>query len=539
MNIQEASFKYVADLLDENCGVKVLITDDQTLTILGLTVTRTELLCREVVDTELLRDLFGQPVTEIRSSLKSVCILSPTRENVDQLGQELSTSPHYSGYSIYFTNSILESQVRQLARCDKYGLVERVEELYLDFFPVHSRLFSLNCPSILEVRMGQSDVLISRLADGIAAVLSALQLYPVIRYSGTSSASQSVGRAVFERVSRTPSSGNDGSLLLVVDRMSDPFTALLRPWFYIGAIHDLFGIRNNLVSIPGSREPFVINERQDHFLKEYGCSFLSEVGPAIGRQMSEVRSLKETAEQRIDHPDQIADIVRAAGRFQQSFTTASHHTAIVSSINEIVQRGHLIDIGELEQNIVTVDDGPRQCERLLEHREYGSEDCLRLLLLFQLRYEGRYEEHIQRLRSAFPEHCGHMIAAVASCGLRKRCSEESFSNRSCFTQLMSDIQSLREGGRALDQHRCHLTGIIERVKRGTLDATQYPFVGRRVEGHRVRRLIVFYVGGVTYSEMRAAVEATDIEVVVGGTTIHNAMSFIRSEIEPFSTLPPL
>jgi hypothetical protein len=62
MNILEASFKYVADILEENKGVKVVITDDQTLTILGLTITRTELLSREVVDTQLLGLLSDQRI---------------------------------------------------------------------------------------------------------------------------------------------------------------------------------------------------------------------------------------------------------------------------------------------------------------------------------------------------------------------------------------------------------------------------------------------------------------------------------------------
>jgi hypothetical protein len=53
---------------------------------------------------------------------------------------------------------------------------------------------------------------------------------------------------------------------------------------------------------------------------------------------------------------------------------------------------------------------------------------------------------------------------------------------------------------------------------------------------RVRRLVVFYVGGATYTEMRTAGEVTDIEVIIGGTTVHNTTSFIRFEVEPFTTL---
>jgi hypothetical protein len=253
--------------------------------------------------------------------------------------------------------------------------------------------------------------------------------------------------------------------------------------------------------------------------------------------MSELHSLNERAQQRIEEPNQIADVVRAAGQFQETFTTMSHHTSIITSMNEIVQREGLIDIGELEQNIVTIDDANGQCERLLRLRNLSSEIVERLLILYALRYEGRGEEQIERLCQGFPEHVSIMRAAITSCGSRKRGTDDQFVTRHGFTQFINDIQSLRESVRTLDQHRCQLGSIIERIKRGTLEAGQYPFVGRRVEGHRVRRLMVFYVGGATYKEMRCAVETTDLEVVIGGTTIHNAMSFIRSEVEPFAASP--
>jgi hypothetical protein len=260
------------------------------------------------------------------------------------LSSELSQGPHYSRYSIYFTNSILESQVRQLSRSDKYGLVSRVEEIYLDFFPHHRRLFSLNFRTIVEVRLGQSEIVVSRIADGISSALSALDLRPMIRYWGMSTGAQSIARSVFERISRSPSSGSEGSLLLILDRLSDPFTALVRPWFYIGALHDLFNIRNNLISTRGLGEPFVICERQDRFIRVEGCSFLSEVGPAVSREMSELRSLNERAQGRIEKATEIAEVVRAAGAFQEGFARMTHHTTMIGLMNEVIESERQIEI---------------------------------------------------------------------------------------------------------------------------------------------------------------------------------------------------
>jgi hypothetical protein len=334
MNIVNAAFKYLLDILQENCGVKVLVTDQPTLTMLSLAATRTELLSHEVLDTQSISSLSSVRVHPVVSSLKCVCVISPTRENLDLISAELATTPHYSRYSVYFTNTVLESQVRQLARSDRFALVDRVHELYLDFFPLHSSFFSLNCPSTLELRMNQSDVLVSRVADGLSAALSALQLRPAIRFSSSSPLPQTVARAVLERLGRSTSAPpSDNALLLILDRVCDPVCALLHPWFYAGAIHELFGIRNNLLQLPKG-DTLVLNERGDAFLREFACRFLGDIGPAVAERMGQLRRLGETAGQPIQRPDQIADVIRAATEFQGDFSATKNHVAIIDAIND-------------------------------------------------------------------------------------------------------------------------------------------------------------------------------------------------------------
>jgi hypothetical protein len=44
-------------------------------------------------------------------------------------------------------------------------------------------------------------------------------------------------------------------------------------------------------------------------------------------------------------------------------------------------------------------------------------------------------------------------------------------------------------------------------------------------------VIVFYVGGTTYTEGREAEEFEDAKVIVGGTFIHNSKTFISEVIQ--------
>jgi hypothetical protein len=69
--------------------------------------------------------------------------------------------------------------------------------------------------------------------------------------------------------------------------------------------------------------------------------------------------MNETASQRIQHPDQIADIATAATRFKDEFAVTSNLMSLHAAINEVTPAGHLINVGELEQAIATSEDPSR------------------------------------------------------------------------------------------------------------------------------------------------------------------------------------
>lgn len=559
MNILTASFRYIEDILNENCGVKALITDAETLTTLSLSMTRTELFSHDVINTEELSEVCSRPVNPIVSALKCVCILRPSKENFDLLSNELSNTPHFSRYSMYFTNTLLEPEIRRLAQSDKFGLVDHIEEIYIDFYPLNKRLFSLNYPSITELRVSLSaDLLLNRITDGVFASLCALQLTPTIRYANSSPLCKLFAKSIFERINRsrfTPQSGEQ-TLLLILDRISDPLTPLLHPWFYSGTIHDLFGIKNNLVNLPLVNEPIVYDERHDTFIQEYGTSFLADVGPAVAQRMTQAKQLSQSAKQEIKTPDQIASVVNAASQFQEQFSVAGNHVRIFEAINATVNSSSLINIGEIEQALAISDDmivHYNEIIKVCDSIQPSMDDILRLLLIYCLRYEGRGNEQISSLKSKFPSCVPIMDAALKVAGKAKRKGDDKFrddddeidifgNSKRKITQIFTDIKALciDEQSQVLDQHKCILSSILEKIKRGQLSTESYPYMGINNsnvysynDAFRPKKIVVFYMGGTTYYEMRTAAQITDMDVIVGGTTVHNATSFVQNEIKPF------
>lgn len=540
MNILEASFRYFDDIMNDNRGVKAVVTDPETLTVLSLAMTRTELFSQDVIQISEISEACGCPFNEIICSLKCVIIIRPTAENIDYLMNELSYAPHYSRYCIYFTNYAKESQIKALAQSDKFALVDYIGECFIDYYPLNSHLFSLNFPSILDLRLNKpSPNLISRISDGVFASICALQMRPMIRYAGSSTLCRQIAFEVANRASNNSYSDiTNDAVLIILDRKSDPIAALLHPWFYSGAIHELFTIKNNLISLPSKTEPIVFDERHDSFIREYCCKFLADVGPAIAQKMNEAKALNEKAKQVIRTPDQIADVVDAATKFQEQFQVAESHVSIIDAINKEVTNSPLLSVSELEQSISMCDDPNGHCNQILQIiPQISSNLALRLIMIFALRYEGRSQELHSKLWNASPESKSYMSTIIQTCGTSMRGSDDVFVGKTGISQLFKDIKMLVEADqKMLDQYKVLLISILNRVKKGQLSSEQYPFVGG-IKGEQLhpKRVVVFYVGGATYYEMRAACDlsSTDFSVVVGGTTVHNAESFIKNEIEPF------
>lgn len=56
-------------------------------------------------------------------------------------------------------------------------------------------------------------------------------------------------------------------------------------------------------------------------------------------------------------------------------------------------------------------------------------------------------------------------------------------------------------------------------------------MGRSSSGRNKPLIIVFYVGGVTYTEAKQAECYEDARVVVGGSFVHNSKTFIGEVIQ--------
>lgn len=179
-----------------------------------------------------------------------------------------------------FSNIVSRSDIKLLAECDESESVREVKEIYADYLPVNSNLFSLSLPTCLRGQNWHSDALV-RSTDSIIALLLSLKIRPSIRFSAGSKAAQTLAKECYDKISKESSlfdfqsSSENGSpppMLLVLDRKDDPVTPLLNQWTYQAMLHELLCINNNRIDLSNvelkelkDMKEVVLSAEQDDF----------------------------------------------------------------------------------------------------------------------------------------------------------------------------------------------------------------------------------------------------------------------------------
>uniref|UniRef100_A0A2P2KQX2 Uncharacterized protein MANES_18G088000 n=1 Tax=Rhizophora mucronata TaxID=61149 RepID=A0A2P2KQX2_RHIMU len=328
MVLVSAARDYVNRMLQDISGMKVLILDSQTVSIVSVVYSQSELLQKEVFLVEFVDSISKS--RESMSHLKAVYFLRPMSENIQQLRRQLA-SPRFGEYHLFFSNMLKDTQIHNLADSDEQEVVQQVQEFYADFVAIDPYHFSLNIPSnhayMLPAVVDPSGLqhYCVRVVDGIAAVFLSLKRRPVIRYQRTSDTAkriaQETSRLMYQQESvlfdfrRTEVS----PLLLIVDRRDDPVTPLLNQWTYQAMVHELIGIQDNKVDLRSiskfskDQQEVVLSSEQDAFFKANMYENFGDIGMNIKRMVDDFQQVAKSNQ----NIQTIVNALRFCRRYEQ------------------------------------------------------------------------------------------------------------------------------------------------------------------------------------------------------------------------------
>ena len=566
MSIIAAVHDYVISILNRVPGMKVLLVDSETVGIVSMVLSQSQILEQEVFLVEIVDKTLTENAAlesgKAMRHLKAVALLRPSSANFISLAKELKT-PRFSEYHLFFTNLVTHNRLEQLAGHDEMELVHQVQEVYADVFAVNRDLFSLNIPCTVSLTVQQSlwtgyeESVLSRMVDGIFAACLSLRMHPFVRYSRSSPLCFKVGQLVQSRIDEEhivfeQLGQANQSVVLLLDRREDPVTPLLNQWTYQGMCHELIGIDKNRVDlrkaphVKKEHEEIVMSPVQDKFFEDNLTSNFGDLAMSIEQLLTKFQE-QTKSHSKIESIEDMQKFVDSYPEFKKMSGNVTKHVTVVHELSRLVQVNNLIHLSALEQEIACEDsrqDQFRKVSLALSDSANPNLEKLRLVLLYVLRYMqdtqgisqlkqtllsiGIDESQVQ-LVDVIQDYAGDAFRAAAGS------SEKSAKN---MLSMMKKAVGLTGVENVYTQHKSTLHGVVENLIKARLKDTLYPFFEPKRRTlppagpgrDKVHDAVVFVVGGTTYEEARDVRSLTangaSCNVVLGGSTIHNSKSFL-------------
>ncbi|XP_067831929.1 vacuolar protein sorting-associated protein 45 isoform X2 [Heptranchias perlo] len=542
MNVVLAVKQYVSKMIEESGpGMKVLLMDKETTSIVSMVYTQSEILQKEVY----LFERIDSTNRETMKHLKAICFLRPTKENVEFLIQELHR-PKYGLLFVYFSNVISKSDIKSLAEADEQEVVSEVQEFYGDFIAVSPHVFSLNLLGCAQGR-NWNPALLARTTQGLTAVLLSLKKCPMIRYQLSSDMAKRLAESVkqiitkeyelfeFRRTEVPP-------LLLILDRSDDAITPLLNQWTYQAMVHELLGINNNRIDlsrVPGISKDLkevVLSAENDEFYTNNMYLNFGEIGTNIKNLMEDFQKKKPKGQQKLESISDMKAFVENYPQFKKMSGTVSKHVTVVGELSRLVSEHHLMEVSEVEQELACQTDHSNALQnvrKLLHDPKVLDLDAVRLVMLYALRYERHSNSSLSSLMEALArrgvsEKYKRLVSAVVEYGGKRIRGSDFVTPKDAVALTKQFFKGLKGIENVYTQHQPLLQDTLDQLIKGKLKDSQYPYLGPNTLRDRPQDIVVFIIGGGTYEEAQTVYNlnrtSPGVRIVLGGTTIHNTKS---------------
>ncbi|KAJ8948770.1 hypothetical protein NQ318_017939 [Aromia moschata] len=304
-------------------------------------------------------------------------------------------------------------------------------------------------------------------------------------------------------------------LLLILDRREDPITPLLNQWTYQAMVHELLTINNNR-----ELSEVVLSAEQDTFYAKNIFMNYGEIGSNIKQLMDQFQA-KAKSHQKIDSIADMKNFVEAYPQFKKLSGNVTKHVTVVGELSSLVNKYHLLDVSEVEQEISSQNDHSshlQSIKKLLNNDKIRSTDAAKLVMLYALRYQN---------------HSNNDLTGLIEL-LKKRGQSDLFNVENAVKITKRFIKGLSGVDNVYTQHKPLLHETLEDLVKGRLKDQLYPFIGNHSSNGRPQDIIIFIIGGATYDESLTVHSFNKnyptFNILLGGTTIHNSTSFLE-EVE--------
>uniref|UniRef100_A0A672UMN0 Syntaxin binding protein 3 n=1 Tax=Strigops habroptila TaxID=2489341 RepID=A0A672UMN0_STRHB len=533
---------------------KVMLLDDYTTKLLSLCCKMTDLLAEGITVVENVYKN-REPVPH----MKAIYFITPTKKSVDGLIDDFITksSSRYKAAYVYFTDFCPDNLFNKIkSSCAKS--IRRCKEINISFFPYESQVFTLNVPDAfyrcysptLE-RTKDKDAVMQVMAEQIVTLCATLDENPGVRYkSGPSDKACKLAQLVeknlenyYKTDERSQIKAKTHSQLIIIDRGFDPVSTVLHELTFQAMAYDLLPIENDTYKYKTEgKEREAILEEDDELWVKIRHKHIADVIEYVNKitktsSNASYRTLRGNVS-----ISALAQLMKKMPLYRKEISRQVIHLNLaedcMSKFKSNIER-----LCKTEQDLALgtdvegqkVKDSMRVLLPVLLNKSHESYDKIRAILLYIFSTNGTTQENLDKLiQNVQIESDSDMIrnwkyldvpviSSQHKYPRRDRSSEETYQ-LSRWTPVIKDVMedAIENKLDSKDWPYCSQCPPTWNGS-GAVSARQKPKGSYKDERKSSARLIIFVIGGITYSEMRSAYEVSQAykscEVVIGSTHI--------------------
>ena len=554
-NLHEISGNYIESMISNVKDMKAIIFDSETQVIFSLEFSKSLALKQEI----FLFESIDKIQTEQKLNLNGIFFIRPTTENLEYL-KKILQSTNFKEINLFFTNQLTDDYLQKLAQYDINMQVKNVQEIYLDYYIINSNVFHLNIESCIcnldmkpiEKWEPYDAQMFDRIYQGLISACLSNRMKPIIKSVKGSFLCQKIGKKLatffddnYDFI-RKECGQNFNGILLLYDRKEDPISPLINQWTYQAQLHEILGIKNNVIELKKSNdikdkpEKYVISDVEsiDKFYSKYKFADYGTVANSVQQEADKLKSENDmlNKESSIEELRKIIDQLPEKKKESMAITK---HYKLFYSISEYVTKHKLMDLSKIEQDISVNDNKKEQYNQIVQilaDPKVQHLDKCKLYLLYMLRYEN--DPSVNNLKNIMIENkLGEWVAygdALLKYAGKKRRNLDCFQDKDILSKGKKVFMNAFGQGNenAFMQHISYLNGIVERLLKGKSrenETFNINFNNNSINDPRVNNLIIFVFGGITFEEVRDLTllgNQLGVNIICGGTNIINSRSFL-------------